>query len=53
MLLGGKFHKHFAHGVQSPEPNSVSCPLTKFDGGLQELNRAGSDALEWLNNMSP
>jgi len=27
-----------------------NCPLTKFDSGLQELNRAGADAFEWLSS---
>ena len=30
-----------------------SCPKTKFDGGLQALNKADTDAMDWLNNFRP
>ena len=30
-----------------------TCHLTKFDGGLHELNRADADALEWLKHIHP
>jgi len=30
-----------------------TCPKTKFDGGLQELNKADTDAMDWLNNFRP
>ena len=30
-----------------------SCPKTRFDGGLQELNTANTDAVDWLNNFRP
>ena len=39
--------------VQTMSHIANTCPLTKFDGGLPELNRAGADALEWLNTISP
>jgi hypothetical protein len=28
-----------------------ACPLTKFEGGLQELHAAGPAAVEWLSQM--
>ena len=30
-----------------------TCPKTKFDGGLQALNKADTDAMDWLNNFRP
>lgn len=29
------------------------CNQTKFDGGIEALNRADTDATDWLNNLRP
>lgn len=37
--------------VQTIKHTVESCPRTKYEGGIAELHKGGSEAQDWLRNL--